>query len=81
MLQSKTRIKDCCVRNTGSSTFTPFLTVFFCHLRAYAISALEVLMTSHQLLRLKQVEVKTGLKRSQIYLYMKEGAFPYSIKI
>ncbi|MGM3173279.1 AlpA family phage regulatory protein, partial [Dickeya lacustris] len=30
-------------------------------------------MTAHQLLRLKQVEVKTGLKRSQIYLYMKEG--------
>ncbi|WP_434998518.1 AlpA family transcriptional regulator [Pectobacterium brasiliense] len=38
-------------------------------------------MTSHQLLRLKLVEVKTGLKRSQIYLYMKEGAFPSSIKI
>ncbi|UUE37829.1 AlpA family transcriptional regulator [Pectobacterium aroidearum] len=38
-------------------------------------------MTSHQLLRLKQAEVKTGLKRSQIYLYMKEGAFPSSIKI
>ncbi|MDM4208098.1 AlpA family transcriptional regulator [Klebsiella spallanzanii] len=38
-------------------------------------------MTSHQLLRLKQVEVKTGLKRSQIYLYMKEGTFPCSIKI
>ncbi|HED1375965.1 TPA: AlpA family phage regulatory protein, partial [Enterobacter hormaechei subsp. hoffmannii] len=29
-------------------------------------------MTSHQLLRLKKVEEKTGLKRSQIYLYMKE---------
>ncbi len=27
-------------------------------------------MTSHQLLRLKQVEEKTGLKRSQIYLYI-----------
>ncbi|WP_431001738.1 AlpA family phage regulatory protein, partial [Klebsiella pneumoniae] len=27
-------------------------------------------MTSHQLLRLKKVEEKTGLKRSQIYLYM-----------
>ncbi|HHH1032297.1 TPA: AlpA family transcriptional regulator [Yersinia enterocolitica] len=38
-------------------------------------------MTSHQLLRLKQVEVKTGLKRSQIYLYMKDGTFPSSIKI
>ncbi|MBN3239822.1 AlpA family transcriptional regulator [Pectobacterium versatile] len=38
-------------------------------------------MTSHQLLRLKQVEVKTDLKRSQIYLYMKEGSFPSSIKI
>ncbi|MBV7888037.1 AlpA family phage regulatory protein, partial [Yersinia pestis] len=24
---------------------------------------------------------KTGLKRSQIYLYMKEGEFPRSIKI
>lgn len=38
-------------------------------------------MTSHQLLRLKQVEEKTGLKRSQIYLYMKSGDFPRSIKI
>ncbi|OOC11604.1 DNA-binding protein [Dickeya dadantii] len=38
-------------------------------------------MTSHQLLRLKQVEEKTGLKRSQIYLYMKDGNFPASIKI
>nr|WP_196239654.1 AlpA family transcriptional regulator [Klebsiella michiganensis] len=41
----------------------------------------ENTVTSHQLLRLKQVEEKTGLKRSQIYLYMKEGAFPRSIKI
>ncbi|MFE4110607.1 AlpA family transcriptional regulator [Kosakonia sp. YIM B13611] len=38
-------------------------------------------MTSHQLLRIKRVEAKTGLKRSQIYLYMKEGNFPSSIKI
>lgn len=38
-------------------------------------------MTSHQLLRLRQVEEKTGLKRSQIYLYMKYGTFPASIKI
>ncbi|WP_324726370.1 AlpA family transcriptional regulator [Klebsiella sp. ZJOU C1] len=38
-------------------------------------------MTSHQLLRLKQVEEKTGLKRSQVYLYMKKGNFPKSIKI
>ncbi|EKK7729367.1 AlpA family transcriptional regulator [Klebsiella pneumoniae] len=38
-------------------------------------------MTAHQLLRLKQVEQKTGLKRSQIYLYMKNGSFPHSIKI
>ncbi|HCJ5524757.1 TPA: AlpA family transcriptional regulator [Klebsiella pneumoniae] len=38
-------------------------------------------MTAHHLLRLKQVEAKTGLKRSQIYLYMKNGAFPCSIKI
>ncbi len=29
-------------------------------------------MTAHQLLRLKQVEMKTGLKRSQVYLYMKK---------
>ncbi len=33
-------------------------------------------MTSYQLLRLRQVEQKTGLKRSQIYLYMKEVHFP-----
>ena len=38
-------------------------------------------MTSHQLLRLRQVEQKTVLKRSQIYLYMKKGTFPRSIKI
>ncbi|CAB1215887.1 putative prophage regulatory protein [Klebsiella pneumoniae] len=38
-------------------------------------------MTSHQLLRLKQVQIKTGLKRSQIYVYMKNGTFPRSIKI
>jgi prophage regulatory protein len=38
-------------------------------------------VTSHQLLRLKQVEEKTGLKRSQIYLYMKDSTFPRSIKI
>ena len=38
-------------------------------------------MTPHHLLRLKQVEEKTGLKRSQIYLYMKNGEFPRSIKI
>nr|WP_280926354.1 AlpA family transcriptional regulator [Klebsiella variicola] len=43
--------------------------------------AKENTVTSHQLLRLKQVEEKTGLKRSQIYLYMKEGTFPRSIKI
>ncbi|EMD4040338.1 AlpA family transcriptional regulator [Salmonella enterica] len=38
-------------------------------------------MMSHQLLRLKQVEAKTGIKRSQIYLYMQRGSFPRSIKI
>ncbi|ENU0860845.1 AlpA family transcriptional regulator [Citrobacter amalonaticus] len=38
-------------------------------------------MTAHQLLRLKRVEEKTGLKRSQIYLYMKNNTFPRSIKI
>lgn len=38
-------------------------------------------MTSHRLLRLPQVVDKTGLKRSQIYSYMKENTFPGSIKI
>ncbi|CAJ0999354.1 hypothetical protein SODG_001618 [Sodalis praecaptivus] len=38
-------------------------------------------MPSYQLLRLRQVEQKTGLKRSQIYLYMKDKSFPLSIKI
>lgn len=38
-------------------------------------------MASHRLLRLAQVRDKTGLKRSQIYEYMKTGAFPKSIKI
>ncbi|MBG6244379.1 hypothetical protein CS369_05245 [Candidatus Symbiopectobacterium sp. 'North America'] len=35
-------------------------------------------MISHQLLRLKQVREKTGLKRSQIYLYMK-GSSPIMV--
>lgn len=38
-------------------------------------------MLSHRLLRLAQVMDKTGLKRSQIYAYMKTGDFPQSIKI
>ncbi|MCX8985936.1 AlpA family transcriptional regulator [Citrobacter portucalensis] len=38
-------------------------------------------MTSYQLLRIKQVEARTGLNRSQIYAWMKEGHFPQSIKI
>ena len=38
-------------------------------------------MTSHMLLRLPQVMTKTGLKRTQIYAYMKTGDFPLSIKI
>lgn len=38
-------------------------------------------MTSYQLLRIKQVQARTGLNRSQIYARMKEGDFPQSIKI
>lgn len=38
-------------------------------------------MTSYRLLRLSQILDKTGLKRSQIYSYMKSGDFPKSIKI
>lgn len=38
-------------------------------------------MTSHRFLRLAQVIDKTGLKRSQIYAYMKTGDFPKSVKI
>ncbi|EAS1759766.1 AlpA family transcriptional regulator [Salmonella enterica] len=38
-------------------------------------------MTQHRLLRLSQVLDKTGLKRSQVYTYMKTGDFPKSIKI
>ncbi|EAW1719344.1 AlpA family phage regulatory protein [Salmonella enterica subsp. indica] len=38
-------------------------------------------MTSHRLLRLPQVLDKTGLKRPQVYSYMKTGDFPKSIKI
>ncbi|ATI90632.1 AlpA family transcriptional regulator [Salmonella enterica] len=38
-------------------------------------------MAHHQLLRLKQVEAKTGIKRAQIYLYMQRGCFPRAIKI
>lgn len=38
-------------------------------------------MTSYRLLRLARVIEKTGLKRSQIYAYMKTGEFPKSLKI
>ncbi|MBA8306120.1 putative transcriptional regulator [Klebsiella michiganensis] len=38
-------------------------------------------MTSYRLLRLHQVLDKTGLKRSQVYTYMKKDDFPKSIKI
>lgn len=38
-------------------------------------------MTSHRLLRPPQVLDKTGLKRPQVYLYMKDGTFPKSVKI
>ncbi|EGT0668112.1 AlpA family transcriptional regulator [Citrobacter werkmanii] len=38
-------------------------------------------MASHRLLRLNQVLDKTGLKRSQIYTYMRTGDFPKSVKI
>ncbi|EBP4342207.1 AlpA family transcriptional regulator [Salmonella enterica] len=38
-------------------------------------------MTSQRFLRLHQVLDKTGLKRSQIYAYMKTGDFPGSVKI
>ncbi|EFG3745391.1 helix-turn-helix transcriptional regulator [Escherichia coli] len=36
---------------------------------------------SQRFLRLAQVMDKTGLKRSQIYAYMKTGDFPKSVKI
>lgn len=38
-------------------------------------------MTSQRFLRLTQVLDKTGLKRSQVYAYMKTGDFPKSVKI
>lgn len=38
-------------------------------------------MTSHRFLRLAQVMAKTGLKRPQVYAYMKTGDFPKSVKI
>ncbi|EBX8629359.1 AlpA family transcriptional regulator [Salmonella enterica] len=38
-------------------------------------------MTSQRFLRLTQVMDKTGLKRSQVYAYMKTGDFPKSVKI
>ncbi|HDP0319587.1 AlpA family transcriptional regulator [Salmonella enterica subsp. diarizonae] len=36
---------------------------------------------SHRLLRLPQILDKTGLKRAQVYAYMKTGDFPKSVKI
>ncbi|EPJ3205386.1 AlpA family phage regulatory protein [Citrobacter freundii] len=38
-------------------------------------------MAPYHLLRIKQVEARTGLHHSQIYAWMKEGHFPQSIKI
>ncbi|EDT2963679.1 AlpA family phage regulatory protein [Salmonella enterica subsp. enterica] len=38
-------------------------------------------MASHRLLRLPQVLDKTGLKRAQVYSYMKTSDFPKSVKI
>ncbi len=38
-------------------------------------------MYSPRLLRLCQVLDKTGLKRSQVYAYMRTGDFPKSVKI
>ncbi|ELQ6218623.1 AlpA family phage regulatory protein [Cronobacter dublinensis] len=38
-------------------------------------------MAPYHLLRIKQVEARTGLHRSQIYAWMKEGHFSQSIKI
>lgn len=38
-------------------------------------------MAPYHLLRIKQVEARTGLHRSHIYAWMKEGHFPQSIKI
>ncbi|ELY4677478.1 AlpA family transcriptional regulator [Cronobacter turicensis] len=38
-------------------------------------------MATYHLLRIKQVKARTGLHRSQIYVWMKEGHFPQSIKI
>ncbi|WP_414734193.1 AlpA family phage regulatory protein [Cronobacter dublinensis] len=37
-------------------------------------------MAPYHLLRIKQVEARTRLHRSQIYAWMKEGHFPQSIK-
>jgi hypothetical protein len=37
-------------------------------------------MAPYHLLRIKQVEARTGLHRSQIYAWMKEDHFPQSIK-
>jgi len=38
-------------------------------------------MNNLRLLRLPAVMTKTGLKRTQIYAYMKSGMFPKSVKI
>ncbi|ASE83215.1 TPA: AlpA family phage regulatory protein [Citrobacter koseri] len=38
-------------------------------------------MVSHRFLRLRQVLDKIGLKRSQVYAYMKTGHFLKSVRI
>ena len=35
----------------------------------------------YQLIRLKQVKEKTGLSRSSIYQFIKEGKFPAQVKL
>ena len=35
----------------------------------------------NQLIRLKQVKEKTGLSRSSIYQFIKEGKFPAQVKL
>lgn len=37
--------------------------------------------TTHEILRLKQVEIRTGLARSTIYLKISKGEFPAQISL
>ena len=54
-------------------------------LRSIAVQTLKLAATTnalpHRIIRLREVESRTGFKRSHIYNLMKEGRFPKAVKL